>query len=135
MGISIGGMKVQSRSQIMNGLKKKIPKLWMKKSEEWYDDKERSGMIITTSEQGEEGDYNGIPAFDYYEEASYLAHDCVEEFSEVYKTEEERKEAHREIERKPTYEFGIQVEIKNWLEERGWNAEWHDAGTVVLSKW
>ena len=78
MGILLSGMKTQSRSQIMNGLKKKIPKLWMKKSEEWYEDKERSGMIITTSEQGDEGYYNGIQAVDYYEEASYLALDCVE---------------------------------------------------------
>jgi|TARA_B110001454_G_scaffold41885_1_gene41165 hypothetical protein len=125
-------MKVQSRSQIMNGLKKKIPELWMKKSEEWYDDKERSGMIIASGE--DKNDYKGIPAFDYYEEASYLAHEGVEEFSEG-KSEEERKEAHREIERKPTYESGVQVEIANWLKERGWYSEWNDAGTIVLSKW
>ena len=134
MGIPIGGMKVQSRSQVMNGLKKKIPKLWMKKSEEWYDDKERSGMIITTSEQGEEGDYKGIPAFDYYEEVGYLAHEAVEEFSEVYKTEEERKQAHKAIESKPTYEFGIQVKLVEWLKDRGWYAEWEDTGTVCIAK-
>jgi len=132
MGIPIGEMKVQSRSQIMNGLKKKIPKLWMKKSEEWYDDKERSGMIITTSEQGEEGDYKGIPAFDYYEEAMYLHHEAIEEFSS---DADEKKEAHRLVESKPTYEFGVQVEIVNWLKERGWFAEWNDCGTLVLSKW
>jgi hypothetical protein len=115
----------------MNGLIRKMPKIWLKKSEDWGSN---SGMIITTSENGEDSYYNGIPAFDYYEEASYLAHEAVEEFSEVYKTEEERKQAHKAIESKPTYEFGIQVELVEWLKERGWYAEWEDAGTLCISK-
>ena len=115
----------------MNGLTKKMPKIWLKKSEDWGS---TSGMIITTSENGEDSYYNGIPAFDYYEEASYLAHEAVEEFSEVYKTEEERKQAHKAIESEPTYEFGIQVELVEWLKERGWYAEWNDAGTICISK-
>ena len=112
MGILLSGMKTQSRSQIMNGLKKKIPKLWMKKSEEWGS---VSGNIITTSEQGEESYYNGIPAFDYYEEADYLMREEGFESS--------------------TYDGGIQTKLVEWLKERGWYGEWNDAGTLVLSKW
>jgi len=105
-------MKTQTRSQIMNGLTKKIPKLWLKKSEEWGSP--CSGNIITTSEQGEDSYYNGIPAFDYYEEADYLMR-------------EEGFESN-------TYESGIQNELVKWLKERGWYAEWEDCGTLCLSK-
>ena len=115
----------------MSGLTKKMPKVWLKKSEDWSGVK---GNIITTSENGEDNYYNGIPAFDYYEEASHLAHEAVEEFSEVYKTEKERKEAHKAIESKPTYEGGIHNELVAWLKERGWYGEWEDAGTLCLTK-
>ena len=33
-----------------------------------------------------------------------------------------------------TYEGGIQNKIAEWLKERGWYAEWEDAGTLCLSK-
>ena len=49
-------------------------------------------------------------------------------------TEEEMKEAHREIERKPTYVFGVHHEIHEFLKERGWIAEWNDSATLLLSK-
>jgi hypothetical protein len=63
-----------------------------------------------------------------------LAHEAVEEFSEVYKTEEERKQAHKAIESTPTYEGGIHNELVAWLKERGWYGEWEDAGTLCLTK-
>jgi len=133
-------MKQQSRYQILKGLKKKMPEMWFQKSEDWYDDKEQSGSLIVTSEDAK-SIIDGIPAFDYYEEATYLAHESVEEFGKNLSsyggedmTEEEMKEAHREIERKPTYVFGVHHEIHEFLKERGWIAEWNDSGTLLLSK-
>ena len=104
-------MKTQTRSQIMNGLTKMIPKLFLKKSEDWGS---VSGNIITSGEQGEDSYYNGLPAFDYYEEADYLMRE------EGFKSN--------------TYEGGIQNKIVEWLKERGWYGEWEDAGTLCLTK-
>ena len=70
-----------------------------------------------------------------------MAHESVEEFGKNLSsyggedmTEEEMKEAHREIERKPTYVFGVHHEIHEFLKERGWIAEWNDSATLLLSK-
>ena len=104
-------MKTWTRSQIMNGLTKKMPKVWLKKSEDWSGIK---GNIITTSENGEDSYYNGIPAFDYYEEVDHLMREEGFESS--------------------TYEFGIHNELVAWLKERGWYGEWEDAGTLCLTK-
>ena len=47
-----------------------MPEMWFQKSEDWYDDKEQSGSLIVTSEDAK-SIIDGIPAFDYYEEATY----------------------------------------------------------------
>ena len=53
---------------------------------------------------GEDGleDEEGLPLFSYYSEAHSL------------------------------YEFGVRIPLAKWLAERGWYAEWHDAGTIML---
>ena len=32
------------------------------------------------------------------------------------------------------YDGGVNPEMRKWLDERGWYAEWNDAGTVMLVK-
>jgi hypothetical protein len=35
-------------------------------------------------------------------------------------------------ERYNTYTFGVHNTMYKWLEDRGWYAEWNDAGTIML---
>lgn len=35
-------------------------------------------------------------------------------------------------ERHNTYTFGVHKTMHKWLQDRGWYAEWNDAGTIML---
>ena len=77
----------------------------------------RDNVLVLSGEDGNK--INGIPAFDYYEEVDSLMRDAQEEFGGDFKPTK-------------TYDGGIHKEMRQWLDERGWYAEWADAGTVHL---
>jgi len=123
--------KPQTRSQIIKGLKKLMPEMWVKKSEEYSS--LISGGIVVTSED-EKSRINGIPAFDYYEEAHQLSLDAIDEF-EPNLTPEQRTERRKQVFKNPTYINGIHTEVYSFLEKHGWTdyQEWETSGTLVLA--
>jgi hypothetical protein len=124
-------VKPKTRSQIINGLKKLMPEMWVKKAEEYSSF--GGGGIVVTSED-EKSHINGIPAFDYYEEAHQLSLDAIDEF-EPNLTPEQRTERRKQVFENPTYINGIHTEVYSFLEKHGWtNHEWETSGTLVLSK-
>jgi len=124
-----------TRSQIINGLKKLMPEMWIKKSEEWSMGKFAPRVynaIVVTSED-EKSFINGIPAFDYYEELDHMALDDIDDDDDL--TPEQKSERRKQLRKNKTYINGIHREIYSFLEKYGWTEfqEWETSGTLVLS--
>jgi len=109
--------RVWTRKELVKELTELMPDITFRTSEEWGS--KTSGALITSGEDGIT--YKGIPAFDYYQESDYLVKEAMLEFGSDYKFES-------------SYVFGIHKDIESFLKERGWTAEWQDAGTVFISE-
>ena len=120
--------KPQTRSQIIKGLKKLMPGMWVQKSEEYSS---FGGGIVVSSED-EKSRIDGIPAFDYYEELHQMALDDIDELN---LSPEQKTERRKQYFKNPTYINGIHTEVYSFLEKHGWTEfqEWETSGTLVLA--
>jgi len=110
-------MNQQTRKQIMKGLKKKIP-LVLGKSENFLGKKGGIWTYQITS-----WFYKRLPVFDngaeYYGE---------EELSEIGETDPILKK----MKINSIYVNGVNREIHDWLEDRGWYPQWYDRSTLFF---
>jgi len=115
-------MKQWSRRQIMKGLQEMVPEInFMKKSEDFLG---KEGGIWTYQETA--WFYKGLPVFDYE------AEDYGEEaLSEVGETDPLLKK----MKINTIYVNGVNREILNWLEDRGWYPQWCDRSTLFFWKY
>jgi hypothetical protein len=104
-------IKTTSRTALKSALLKKCPEMFLRNSEDFNGNK---GGIWTSAEDGKPWE-KGLTPFDYYEEADYLMKDEGFDFPK-------------------SYDSGILITVREFLDKHGWYAEFHDAGTVMLYK-
>ena len=108
-------MNPWNQDQIFQGLQKLVPEIKCIKK---LDD----GSVYTSGEDA--CIFKGLPPFNHNLEYGELP------LSDAGYTDSKYKN----MKVKEMYVYGIHREIYNWLEERGWYPEWHDAGTLFLWK-
>ena len=113
-----------TKQKLIKILKKKMPEMRI------FDVEEKSFKVTIEDEKSV---IDGIKAFDYYEDADFINHECVEEFGTEL-TKEQKAQRHKELARNPTYDGGIHNDIRKLIEENGCIAEWDNSGVVTISE-
>lgn len=93
---------MKTQEEMLELLKKKYPKLSLKKSEE-FSPNYKNGIWSYGDKELKAKD--GFVLIDYYA------------------TNHTKKQR---------YEFGVHIELRSFLEKHGWYAEWYDVGTIMF---